>query len=146
MAASKLTPAVTAKIVDAISKGNTDETSAAYGGITGRTFWKWCAKGRDGEIAYLAFYEAVRAAKNAAEMKHVAVVQLAAESNDWRAAAWWLEKRRNARWGKHESVEVTLSREAERIAKQEGLDAEEILKEARRMMGLSSTSSADGDD
>jgi len=146
MAESKLTKVAQAKIVDAISKGNTDEASAAYGGITPRTYWRWCQKGRDGVKAYADFYAAVKAARGVVEMKHVAVVEQAVEAKDWRAAAWWLEKRRNARWGRHEQIEVTLTREAERIAKETGLDVNEIILEAKKLMGLSSTSSADGDD
>jgi hypothetical protein len=131
----KLTPEVQEKIVTAIAAGNAEETAAEYAGIHPATFFRWMAEGRPcrnggpkGE-----FYEAVKKAQVQAEVSHVIVIEQA-KDKAWQAAAWWLERRHHDRWGRRESVDLTIKREAERIAKETGLDPDEILREAERLV------------
>ena len=54
---------------------------------------------------------------------------VAAGDGSWQAAAWWLEHRRPADWGRRYRLELELDvqREAERIALAAGLDVQELL-------------------
>jgi transposase len=55
---------------------------------------------------------------------------------EWQAAAWLLERKYPGRWGRRERLEVehVLREQAERLAKEEGLDAEEIMAEVERLL------------
>ena len=132
---TKLTPEVQQKIVTAISAGNAEETAAEYAGIAPSTFFRWMSQGAKPRAAKVKrkFREAVSRARVEAEVRHVVVIEQVA-AVDWRADAWWLERRRHDRWGKKESLEITIRREAERLAKETGLDGEEIMAEAERLV------------
>ena len=56
---------------------------------------------------------------------------------EWQAAAWLLERKYPGRWGKRDRLQVehVLREQAERLAKEEGLDGEEILAEVERLLG-----------
>ena len=72
-------------------------------------------------------------AENDAEVESVAIIRAAAHKQ-WGAAAWWLERRKHGAWGRKESLDITIRREAEKIAEETGLSVEEIIAEAERMM------------
>ena len=55
---------------------------------------------------YLEFLEAVKKAEASAEIRTVALIETAA-NQAWQAAAWWLERKHNDRWGRKEKQEVT---------------------------------------
>ena len=133
---TKLTPGVQKKIVHAVSTGNVEETAAEYAGISPRTFYRWMQNGKTAEEGspLWQFRQAILHARMEAEMRHLKIVELAAEGGDWRAAQFWLERRRNDKWGKKENLDVTIRREAERVAKASGLDAAEVVAEAERLM------------
>jgi hypothetical protein len=62
----------------------------------------------------------------------------------WRAARWWLEVRRPQDWGRKprlEDVPVDLRWEAERIAAAAGVDPDELLARAERLLKESESSS-----
>lgn len=131
---TKLTPQVQQKIVFAIANGNAEETAAEYAGIGATTFFRWMRQGaeaRKGSPLW-QFRQAVKEAQVNAEMSHVITIEQA-RSAHWQANAWWLERRRNDRWGKKENIEITIRREAERLARETGLDVEEIIAEAERL-------------
>ena len=75
-----------AAILNALRQGSTREAAAAAGGIARQTFWRWTQDEP-------AFADDVTMAEGQAEMAMVQAVSDAAES-DWRAASWWLERRR----------------------------------------------------
>ena len=56
---------------------------------------------------------------------------------EWQAAAWLLERKYPGRWGRRDRLEIehVLRERAERLAKEEGLDAEEIMAEVERLLG-----------
>lgn len=105
----KLNKATQETIIQAIRAGNYADVAAKYAGIDESTFYRWMSKG-EGEDApepYASFRKAVENAKAAAEVRNVAIIQQAANSGTWQAAAWYLERTSYARWGRKTNVEVT---------------------------------------
>lgn len=126
---TKFTPEVQARIVEAIEAGNTYARAAAYGGIEYKTFRNWMAAGeKSTRSPYVPFFQAVKEAETKAEMAHVATIENASKRS-WMAAAWWLERRYPQEWGRRDSVDlrVVLEAEAERLAKEKGLDRGKLL-------------------
>jgi len=89
---SKYTPDRVAKIIQAIDMGATFELAAGYAGICPDTMTAW----RD---RYSDFSDQMREAEGRAAVKWLAKIEAAA-NDDWRAAAWNLEKRHPQTYGK----------------------------------------------
>jgi hypothetical protein len=103
----KLTPEVQQRIVDSLRMGNYIETASAYAGITKSTLYEWMKRGaREKRGKYKEFSNAVEKAMAEAEMWDVALIAQAAKEN-WQAAAWRLERKYPARWGRKTQHEVT---------------------------------------
>lgn len=49
---------------------------------------------------------------------------------EWRASAWLLERRNPRQWGRRDRTPIDVEKEAERLAKELGIEAEELLEEA----------------
>lgn len=130
----KLTPAIQKSICDRIRLGNYNNVAAVGAGIGESTFYLWLQKGRAQESgAYRDFLNAVEQAQAEAEMRNVAQIQAATRDN-WMAAAWWLERKFSKRWGRR--VEITSSEvraRAAELAKDYGLDPEEMVKLAEQI-------------
>lgn len=99
------------RILDAILAGNTYANVAALAGVSERRFYSWMAEGRELDATgarasniKLQFYQAVRAAEAKAVHRNVMIIQQAAQ-RDWRAAGFWLERRRKEDWGPQQRVE-----------------------------------------
>lgn len=99
-------------IVERVRAGQYPEQAAASVGVGRSTFYRWKSLGEDrvehGKIRraraeYRSFAEALARAEAEGEMVHIAHVSKAA-SSDWRAAAWFLERRAPARWRKRDSL------------------------------------------
>lgn len=108
MAKTKLTPEVQEKICEILREGNPRRTAAILAGIDERTFQRWMAAGEKGKKPFDAFVVAVKKAEEEAVRKHVAVITKAAEKN-WQAAAWWLERRYPADFGKKDNIDLSLA-------------------------------------
>ena len=103
----KLTPEVQAAICQAIRAGNYNGVAANYAGIGESTFYLWMAQGEQAKSGpKLEFLEAIKKAESDAETRNVALIETAANQS-WQAAAWWLERKHNERWGRKERQEVT---------------------------------------
>ena len=126
---SKYTPEAVDRIVEALEQGATYEAAAAHAGVHYDTLNEW-RKGIP------EFSEALKGAEAKAELHWLDQIETAAAEGAWQAAAWRLERRYPARWGKRERVDVamTVRREAERLAAELGLDAAELLAEAERIV------------
>ncbi len=105
---TKLTPEVQQKIVGAIAAGNYYEVACAIAGISHTTFYNWLEKGRQGKKPYVDFLEAVKKAEAANEAKRLQTITKAAET-DWKANAWYLERRYPERWGRKERVYAEMA-------------------------------------
>ena len=107
------------KIYHAIRAGNYIETAAAYAGINKTTLYDWLKRGERArkesedsgrkvpkkEEAFVNFSNAIEKALAEAEMNDVKRITVAARK-DWHAAAWRLERKFPARWGrKHQTME-----------------------------------------
>lgn len=106
---SKLTVAVQARIVEALEAGQFLATAARAAGVHPSTVRRWVERGEaeeqrrtDGGAArvteqpFHAFAAAVEQADATAEGRAVATITA---SPDWRAAAWYLERRHPTTWG-----------------------------------------------
>lgn len=112
---SKLTPRLRERIALAVSSGASYRAAAASAGVAESTLHLWLARGRAeqgaarrarGEARYVLLVEAVEQASARAEVRAAALFSRAAE-NDWRAAAWFLERRDPQTFGRRLSVEHT---------------------------------------
>src|SRR6267143_1594100 len=93
MCRPKLDPATTQRVVDLIRAGNYLEVAATAAGIHRSTLYRWMRHGRDQKRGrYRRFLNQVEKAQAEAESRDVALIAKAA-SEDWRAAAWRLERK-----------------------------------------------------
>ena len=101
----KLTPEIHEKIVTAVRAGNYAEVAAQYAGIGERTYYRWMetgAKTHAGPCWH--FWQAIRAAEGEAEAVAMITIRKA-WGDDWKAAAWYLERKFQAKWGRHDRVD-----------------------------------------
>jgi transposase len=99
---TKCTPEVRARVCEALSAGNTRSAAAEYAGIGETTFYRWMS---EDDPEHREFREAVKKAEAIAEVRNVAIISKAAQDT-WQAAAWWLERRKPADWGRRDRVSV----------------------------------------
>jgi transposase len=98
----KLDPAVQRVIVESVAAGVPRKYAAQRAGIDESTLRLWCSKGRKGgkgQAIYVALLAALKKAEADAVARNVAIVQKAANTT-WQAAAWWLERRYHAEFGR----------------------------------------------
>ena len=90
---SKFTEETRKKILWALRLGNYRKTAAEYAGISERTLGDWLLQGSEQEDTDFAdFRKDVLEAEQAAEVRALGVIQQAA-NRDWKAAAWYLERK-----------------------------------------------------
>lgn len=99
------TPERIERIADAIRAGNYAQVAARYGGIGESTYYEWLRRGGEGEAPFVEFMEAVKEAEAQAEVRNMALIQQAAQGGTWQAAAWYLERRYPARYGRRDRME-----------------------------------------
>lgn len=107
---SKLTPEVHEKIVRLIRAGNYRETACAAAGIWARTMRTWLRLGSEGLEPYAQFAADIAQAEAEAEARDVALIAKAG-TEDWKAAAWRLERKVHDRWARRDRPEVTMRAE-----------------------------------
>lgn len=96
-------------IVTALSQGAFRVVAARQAGIGRTTLYHWIERGEADHEAgkpsrYADLYRAVVKAEADAEHRAIEVIHDAAPK-DWRAAAWYLERRYQDRWGGRVAVE-----------------------------------------
>ena len=124
MARLKLTDERATNIVNRIWVGHDCATAARCEMISPRTFWNWWSRGEaerkrldaedaepegeplESEAVFLDFYDRVEQARGRAQ-GHAEMQVYTATSEDWRAAAWYLERVNPKRWGTHRRVEMS---------------------------------------
>jgi hypothetical protein len=131
---SKLTPVLQQKVCDAVRVGNGFDVAAAFAGIDKTTFHRWMKRGmRAKRGLYREFYLAVQKASSDAETRALAIVNKAAPE-DWRAAAWFLERKSPERWGRRDRHEVEAKVES---TQNPAPGVEELLETLQRLAGES---------
>lgn len=96
---TKRTPEVEAKLFEALRLGCTRRAACAYAGIHAGTLCDWAND-------FPEFSEAITRAEDEAEAGFSIVIQrAAANEGDWKAAAWWLERRRKEDYSARQEVE-----------------------------------------
>jgi hypothetical protein len=109
----KLDPLVTQRVCDLIRAENYLEGAATAAGIHRTTLYRWMRHGRDQKRGrYRKFLNQVERAQAESESRDVALVAKAA-SEDWRAAAWRLERKAPRRYGPR--VQLTVQQELEAV-------------------------------
>ncbi len=86
-------------ILKAVAAGLPNETAAKLAGIEVRTLYAWKRKGKAGEEPFVQFLHALMRQQAEAVSKAVEAIRAAAERGEWRAAAWWLERRHPDQYG-----------------------------------------------
>jgi transposase len=126
-----LDPALTDRIVSLIRAGNYLEVAATTVGIHRTTLHRWLRLGRKQKRGrYRKFLTHVEKAQAEAESRDVALIAKAA-SEDWRAAAWRLERKAPRRYGPRvqEAVQAELEAVLDRLHR--GLAPEDLRRSAR---------------
>jgi hypothetical protein len=111
---TKLTQELQSQIVAAIQHGCYVETAAQMVGVAKQTFYDWLKKGARAadtkgkltaaERRHLEFSDAVKRAMAQSEFRDIHVIDQAAQQGQWQAAAWKLERKHHARWGRKVAV------------------------------------------
>lgn len=134
---SKLTPKVRDTIVAALEAGNYDETAYTAAGISHESFYGWLRDGqREGSGVKFDFFEAVTRARGVAEQNAVQGI-VDAGHEDWRAMAWFLERRHSRKWANTQRIEMQVEKEFEQMlgVLEDGLEPEEFRKVAGLLAG-----------
>ena len=128
MARPKLDPALTQRLVDLLRAGNYLEVAATAVGIHRSTIHRWMRLGRKQVRGrYRKFLTSVEKAQAEAESRDVALIAKAA-SDDWRAAAWRLERKQPRRYGPRVAVSVQQELDAVLDRPKKGLPLETYEK------------------
>ena len=114
--------------MDLLRAGNYLEVAATAVGIHRSTLHRWMRLGR-GQVRgrYRRFLTAVERAQAEAESRDVALIAKAA-SDDWRAAAWRLERKQPRRYGPRVAVSVQQELDAVLDRLKKGLPPETYEK------------------
>lgn len=125
---SKRTPENRAAILLALIHGNTLAVAASAGGMSRDTLNEWRKADAD-------FSDALETAEHEAQRRLLAIIERAAEKS-WFAAAWMMERRWSGSYGRRDKMDMTVDVKsaAEKVASQDGLDADEIMAEAERIV------------
>jgi hypothetical protein len=103
------------RLCDAIAAGNTRNDAAEYAGVGESTLRRWLAQGRRRRSGkFRALLAAVKKAEADAVVRNVAIIQKAA-STSWQAAAWWLERKRDADWSQCKGLVRRLAHEVQEL-------------------------------
>ena len=104
---TKLTPDTQARIVESLSHGSTRIDAAVVAGIDYKTFRGWVTRGKKEQSGiYRDFVLSLTRAESFAADEYAKLVRKGA-NEDWRAAAWWLERKRRKQFGKTDKLEYT---------------------------------------
>lgn len=96
----KLNKAKMDLIVQLVEEGHYLETAASAAEVDRSTIYRWTKRGEKGDKDYIDFYIAIKKAEANAERSDVEAINKAIKGGVWQAAAWKLERKYKARWGK----------------------------------------------
>ena len=109
MAKLKLNKQLIEDAVKLIEAGNYQKHVAQALGVDESTWYRWLREGEQSEdendLKY-KFYQSIKKAEAKAVARNVALIQRAAQEGNWQAAAWWLERKFPAEWGKRDKLDI----------------------------------------
>ena len=136
---TKLTPELTREITSYIQDGNTPTISATLVGISPSTYFDWMSKGSNQQPGFMEFSESIKRACAQSTVNQVAHISRVADSGNWRAAAWMLERMAPESFGKHSHGcrELTSFRQKEvnNISETSIEDLEDKMQQIKLMRG-----------
>lgn len=101
------------KIVNALRMGLFLEQACILAGISKHLFYQWCRRGNKDLVGpYKTFVDVINVALAEGEAHHVQNI-FKHSVNDWRASAWFLDRRHPDRWGRREVNRFGLSENTE---------------------------------
>ena len=103
---SKLSPAILEKVCEGVRLGMSYERASVRVGITATALREWMRKDEAGNPRYAGVVAAVQKARADGETRLLARIHKASE-DDWKAAAWILERRHPESYAKMERREVS---------------------------------------
>ena len=106
---TKLTPDVEAAVAEAVELGATWEKAADAAGVGASTLREWRQRGEADEAPFAAFLAALKRAEGEGVARALRTIRQAAESGQWTAAAWLLERRYPADYGRRTEVAVSTT-------------------------------------
>jgi hypothetical protein len=112
---TKLTPAVEKVILDALRAGATRTAAFEAAGVSRARISTYMR-------SFVTFRDAVTQAEAQAEIRATVTVRQAIE-NDWKAASWWLERRRHDDWGRRDRLDLIAT--VRMLAREHGLTGDE---------------------
>ena len=94
-----------ARLRDAIIVGNTIETACNLAGISRKSYYRWLKEAEDAPEGHILrqFRDTVKEARAEAAHRMLMIIQKAA-MKDWRAAAWFLERRYPEDWSRPRQI------------------------------------------
>jgi transposase len=134
---TKLTPEIHVGIVTLVQYGVHPDVAAGAFGVGKATFFEWIARGegtdpqRPSVPEYTAFAEDIRAAEFQAES---ALITTAVKKIRSTGDALAVAARRFPRWRERVDIHIELEAEVRKIADELGIDYQEALAEAERIM------------
>jgi hypothetical protein len=125
---TKLTPTTERIILDALEDGATRTAAFEAAGISRARISTYLRR-------FVTFRDGVIAAEATAELRAVRTIGQAIVAGDWKAASWWLERRRHGDWGRRDRLELVAT--VRQLAAEQGLSADETkaaILEAERIV------------
>ena len=125
---SKFTEARKRKIIEALLLGSTWSIAASYAGIAESTLFKWLQRGKEGfNENYVKFLGACKEAQAKAALRALSNISIAADSGNWAASAWLLERRFSGYQKQQEIQPIDIKLEIN----QAGADVPAIIEQIR---------------
>ncbi len=124
---TKFTEETRKKVLWALRLGTYRKAAAQFGGIAERTLGDWLYKGSEEKSGeYADFHQEVIEAEQAAEVRALGVIQQAAQRGDWKAAAWFLERKFPARYCTRAAIMVAKRLQVDGEPDLAGMDDDEL--------------------
>lgn len=126
---TKYSPERIDTILAAVRLGETLEHAASAASVSYETLRAWRGQ-------FPAFSAALTHAESDARLLALQAIRKASQRGDWRAAAWWLERRYPAEWGRNRpAISLEQLREVARpYAEASGMDVDELLEKAEQVL------------
>ena len=107
-------------LINSLKNGAYVETACAYSGIGTSSVYRWIERGKaederlqqgespnPEETPYWEIWDTIEKARSEAMLRNITLIQTAAQSGSWQAAAWFLERTNPKLYGRRNYNELT---------------------------------------